>query len=161
VPRPAETAPRHLAPLEVAPWQPPRTCRTERRRARSLLLAALAAGLLCGAGAGLSGAWLAPRHLSARTPVTVAGSASTAATGPAVAGAPTPTAGATADPTCRQAVEHADTVISLLAQEVHDQRLRSSLSQYADEARRCRGGVRGAQAPHPTTAPRQPGPAGR
>lgn len=158
--RPAERTPRHLAAVQV-PWRPQRL---RPRRARTLLLAALAAGLLSGALAGLIGAWLAPERPAARAPAAVSGRASTAGPGRAAPGAPAPAPaatsrpGATADPACLAAVEQADTVISLLVGDVRDQRLESSLSQYLDAARRCRGAQ--ARGPHVGTPAAGAGQAG-
>jgi len=132
--RPADAGPRHLATAaEAGRWRP--SGRNRWRRGPALLLAALAAGLLFGALAGLIGAWLGPvghpgaSHTSTQPPVAVR----TPVTGPAAV------RGTAVDPaSCFAAVEQADTVISLLVGDVRDQRLESSLTQYVKEAQHCR-----------------------
>ncbi len=141
--RPADAGPRHLATVaEPGRWRP--GWRDRWRRGPTLLLAALAAGLLFGALAGLIGAWLGPvrhggaSHRATRPPVAVSTPVSGGATaaGPGTAASPAP---ATPDPApCFAAVEQADTVISLLVGDVRDQRLESSLSQYVKNAQYCR-----------------------
>jgi hypothetical protein len=133
--RPADTGSRHLATAVDAGWVQP-GWRKRGRRGPALLLAALAAGLLFGALAGLIGAWLGPAghggagHRAAPPPAAPPAAPASAGTAPArVAADPTP---------CFAAVEQADTVISLLVGDVRDQRLASSLGQYVKHARTCR-----------------------
>jgi len=137
--KPADVGPRHLATAaEAARWQPDPGWRHRLRRGPTLLVAALAAGLLFGALAGFVGAWLGPGH---------SGTTHRATAPPVPVSTPVPTVPATpvtpvtpaADPApCFAAVEQADTVISLLIGDIRDQRLESSLGHYIKDAQHCR-----------------------